>query len=111
MSQDVSTAAMLVIGDEILAGKVEENNLLALARTLRGLGILLKRASVVRDDVDAIAHEVAELSRGHDWLFTSGGVGPTHDDVTVEAVARAFGVRVVTSPHMTALLRAHYGRR
>jgi molybdenum cofactor synthesis domain-containing protein len=105
------TAAALVIGDEILSGKVEEANLPALARTLRGLGILLRRVVVVLDDVDTIAREVRELSKAHDWLFTSGGVGPTHDDVTVEAVARAFGVPVVSSPEMEDMIRRHYKER
>lgn len=105
------TAAALVIGNEILSGKVEEANLTALARTLRPLGILLRRVVVVMDDVETIAREVRELSGAHDWLFTSGGIGPTHDDVTVEAVACAFGVRVVSSPEMESMLRAHYKER
>ena len=105
------TAAVLVIGDEILSGKVEEANVAVLARTLRSLGVLLRRVVVVMDDIDAIVREVQELSKTHDWLFTSGGVGPTHDDVTVEAVAKAFGVRVVSSPEMEAMLRAHYKER
>jgi molybdenum cofactor synthesis domain-containing protein len=108
---DPATAAALVIGDEILSGKVEEANVVALARTLRGLGILLCRVTVVMDDVETISREVRELSSTHDWVFTSGGVGPTHDDVTIEAVAKAFGTRVVSSPQMEALLRAHYKDR
>jgi molybdenum cofactor synthesis domain-containing protein len=105
------TAAALVIGDEILSGKVHEANVPVLARALRELGVLLQRVVVVMDDVETIAREVRELSRAHDWLFTSGGVGPTHDDVTVEAVAKAFGVAVVSSPIMESMLRAHYQRR
>jgi molybdenum cofactor synthesis domain-containing protein len=105
------TAAVLVIGDEILSGKVEEANVASLARMLRGLGVLLRRVVIVMDDVETIAREVELLSRAHDWLFTSGGVGPTHDDVTVEAVAQAFGVRVVSSAEMEAMLRAHYRER
>jgi molybdenum cofactor synthesis domain-containing protein len=105
------TAAMIVIGDEILSGKVEEANVAVLARMLWSLGILLRRVVVVGDDVETIAHEVRALRVGHDWLFTSGGVGPTHDDVTVEAVAEALGVRVVSSPEMEAMLRAHYKER
>lgn len=105
------TAAALVIGNEILSGKVEEANVTALARTLRPLGVLLRRVVVVMDDVETIAREVVELSRAHDWLFTSGGIGPTHDDVTVEGVAHAFGVRVVSSPEMESMLRAHYKER
>jgi molybdenum cofactor synthesis domain-containing protein len=105
------TAAALVIGDEILSGKVEEANVPVLARALRGIGVLLRRVVVVMDDVETIAHEVRELARTHDWLFTSGGVGPTHDDVTIEGVAKAYGVRVVSSPKMEAMLRSHYEQR
>jgi molybdenum cofactor synthesis domain-containing protein len=105
---DLPTAAALIIGDEILSGKVDEANTGTLARLLRRLGVLLCRVVVVADDVDTIAREVRDLSSTHDWLFTSGGLGPTHDDVTVEAVARAFGTHVVSSPEMEVLLRAHY---
>jgi molybdenum cofactor synthesis domain-containing protein len=105
------SAAILVIGDEILSGKVDEANVAVLARSLRSLGILLRRVVVVMDDIDTIVREVRELSKSHDWLFTSGGVGPTHDDVTVEAVAKAFDVRVVSSPTMETMLRAHYKER
>ena len=104
-------AAVLVIGNEILSGKVDEANVGMLARALRDAGVLLRRVVVVMDDVEVIVREVRELAATHDWLFTSGGVGPTHDDVTIEAVARAFGVPVVSSPEMEAMLRAHYGER
>jgi molybdenum cofactor synthesis domain-containing protein len=110
-SPAAATAAALVIGNELLTGKVDEANVVVLARTLRGIGIVLRRVVMVLDDVDTIAREVRELSRSHDWLFTSGGVGPTHDDVTVEAVAKAFGVRVVSHPVMEAMIRAHYDSR
>jgi len=80
--------------DRALAAKVDEANVATLARTLRPLGVLLRRVVVVMDDIDSIVHEVRELSKAHDWLFTSGGIGPTHDDVTVEAVAKAFGESV-----------------
>ena len=105
------TAAALVIGNELLSGKVDEANLPVLARALRGLGVLLRRVVMVQDDARTIAREVQVLSAAHDWLFTSGGVGPTHDDVTIEAVAAAFGVAVVPSPQMEAMLREHYGAR
>lgn len=108
---DAKTAAALIIGNELLSGKVEEANLAVLARALRQLGIELRRVVMVLDDVDEIAREVAALSAAHDWLFTSGGVGPTHDDVTISAVAQAFGVPVVTSPLMTEMLRDHYRER
>jgi molybdenum cofactor synthesis domain-containing protein len=102
---------MLVIGNEILSGKVAEANLGVLARSLRRLGVALLRVVMVLDDVETIAHEVRALSAAHDWLFTSGGVGPTHDDVTIEGVAKAFGVAVVTSHEMKAMLEAHYKDR
>jgi molybdopterin-biosynthesis enzyme MoeA-like protein len=105
------TAAALVIGNELLSGKVEEANVHVLARALWTLGIELRRVVLVLDDLDVIAREVAELARAHDWLFTSGGVGPTHDDVTVSGVARAFGVPVVEDPTLAKMLRDHYGDR
>ena len=71
-----STAAALVIGNELLSGKVEEANVHVLARTLRGLGVELRRVVVILDDIEEIAREVAALSAAHDWVFTSGGVGP-----------------------------------
>jgi len=102
---------MLVIGNELLTGKVGEANLVVLARSVRNLGIVLRRVVMVLDDIDTIARDVRELSSAHDWLFTSGGVGPTHDDVTIEAVAKAFGVPVVVSEPMKAMLEAHYKER
>ncbi len=82
-----------------------------LARALRELGIELQRVVMVLDDIEVIAREVKVLSEGHDWVFTSGGVGPTHDDVTVHAVARAFGVRVIEDPTLASMLRDHYRER
>lgn len=100
-----------MIGNELLSGKVEEANVHVLARTLRGLGIELRRVVVILDDVDEIAREVLALSKAHDWLFTSGGVGPTHDDVTVMGVAKAFGVEAVEDPTLASMLREHYKER
>jgi molybdenum cofactor synthesis domain-containing protein len=105
------TAAALIVGNEILSGKTHESNLVVLARALRALGILLRRVVFVADDVEAIAREVRELSRDHDLVFTSGGVGPTHDDVTTEAVARAFDARILMNPTLEAFLRGCYGKR
>src|SRR5438876_153397 len=105
------TAAVLVIGNELLSGRVEDANVAVLARALRDLGVELRRVVMVQDDIPTIAREVKELAKTHDWLFTSGGVGPTHDDVTIEAVAEAFGVGVVTSPLMEKMLRDHYQER
>ena len=106
-----ASAAALVIGNELLSGKVEEANVVVLARTLRGLGVELRRVVVILDDIDEIAREVKALSKSHDWVFTSGGVGPTHDDVTVEGVAKAFGVAAVEHPFLAKQLRDHYKER
>jgi len=105
------TAAALVIGNELLSGKVDEGNVGVLARALRGVGVAMSRVVMVPDDVAIIAREVRALSSSHDWLFTSGGVGPTHDDVTIEAVALAFGVPVVADPTLETLIAGHFGAR
>jgi molybdenum cofactor synthesis domain-containing protein len=105
------TAAALVIGNEILTGKVAEANVLVLARELFGLGIELRRIVVCPDEVDTIAADLRALSDSHDVVVTSGGVGPTHDDVTIKAVAQAFGVRIVRAEAYTTLLRDYYGER
>lgn len=104
-------AAALVVGNEILSGKVEEANLAPLARFLRGHGVEFSRAEFVLDEIETIAEATQKLAAAHDWVFTSGGVGPTHDDVTIEAVARAFGVGVHTHPELRAMLVHHYGER
>jgi molybdenum cofactor synthesis domain-containing protein len=105
------TAAVLLIGNELLTGKVQDENLFVLAKTLGQLGIRVRRVITIPDEVDVIAAEVKSLSEKHGVVFTSGGVGPTHDDLTVEGVARAFGVAVVESPAMAAMLRGHYRER
>jgi len=105
------TAAVLLVGNELLSGKVAEANLFELARTLRALGIRLERALVLEDDLPVLTREIATLSANHDVVFTSGGVGPTHDDVTVEAVARAFGSEPTLDPTFAALIRGAYGER
>ena len=105
------TAAALVIGNELLSGKVQEANLLVLSRELRALGVRLRRVVMIEDDIDEIAREVKALSSTHDWLFTSGGVGPTHDDVTLAAVAKAFDVAIERRDELASLLRGFYGDR
>jgi len=111
MTTPPRTAAALVIGNEILSGKIEDANVAYLARELRELGVSLQRVVVVPDEVDTIARDVRALSETHDVVFTTGGVGPTHDDVTIEALAKAFGRRVVRAPEFEALLRELYGSR
>jgi molybdenum cofactor synthesis domain-containing protein len=103
------TAAALIIGNEILSGKVAEQNVYVMARELFALGVELRRIVVCPDEIPVIVRDVRELSSGHDVLITSGGVGPTHDDVTIKAVAQAFDVPVVRAPSYEELLREHYG--
>jgi molybdenum cofactor synthesis domain-containing protein len=105
------TAAILLIGNEILSGKIQDANAAYLCRELRALGVDVRRISVIPDEVDTIAAEIAAQSRDHDVVFTSGGVGPTHDDVTIEGAARAMGVKVVRDPGLAAMLRQYYGDR
>jgi molybdenum cofactor synthesis domain-containing protein len=107
----VESAAALVIGDEILSGQIADQNVAPLAKTLRAMGVTLRTVAVVPDDVDFIAHEVDRLRAQADVVFTSGGVGPTHDDVSVLGVARALGCRVVESEELVALLTGVYGER
>lgn len=107
----VSTAAALIIGAELLSGKIRDENLHALAGTLRALGISLQRVVFCPDDKEEIAKEVRDLKRRVDVVFTSGGVGPTHDDVTIAGVAAALGVAVETNVELEALLRKIYGDR
>ena len=105
------TAAMLVIGDEILSGRTRDANMHHLATELTHFGIDLKEVRVVSDDPDAIAQAVKTLSQRHDHLFTSGGIGPTHDDITADNVARAFGRPIDIRDDARAILQAHYDRQ
>jgi len=109
LSTLVETAAFLAIGNELLSGKVVEANLAPLAVTLRALGIQLSTAEILLDDVPTLARAIARLSAAHGVLITSGGVGPTHDDVTMEAVAQAFGRKVVREPTLVELVRQTFG--
>ncbi|PQO24243.1 competence/damage-inducible protein A [Rhodobacteraceae bacterium WD3A24] len=102
------TAAMLVIGDEILSGRTRDANMYHLAGELTRHGIDLREVRVVSDDHDAIIAAVNALRAEHDHLFTSGGIGPTHDDITADAVAAAFGVPIDVRDDARALLAAHY---
>jgi len=104
------TAAMLVIGDEILSGRTRDTNTNFLANALTDRGIRLMEARVVADDHAAIVAAVNALRSTWDHVFTSGGIGPTHDDITADAVAAAFGARISHRPDAMALLAAHYER-
>jgi molybdenum cofactor synthesis domain-containing protein len=102
------TAGIILVGNEILSGKIVDANASYLCHELRALGVEVRRITVIPDEVDLIATEVARFGADYDVVFTSGGVGPTHDDVTIEGVARAAGVPVIRHPALVALLRGHY---
>ena len=104
------TAAMLVIGDEILSGRTRDANMYHLAGSLTEAGITLAEVRIVSDDTDAIVAAVNALRAEFDHVFTSGGIGPTHDDITAEAIALAFGVAITIREDARALLQAHYDR-
>jgi FAD synthetase len=103
------TAALIVIGNEILSGKVADTNSAFLAGELRALGVSLRRVLVIPDEVDVIADAVRTLQPAFDVVFTSGGVSPTHDDVTIEGVARGLGRAVERHPHLEQKLREYFG--
>ena len=105
------TAAMIVIGDEILSGRTRDSNMNHLAKELTKVGIDLREARVVSDDRDAIIGAITELRDKVDHVFTSGGIGPTHDDITADCVAAAFGVSIDIREDAYALLAAHYERQ
>jgi molybdenum cofactor synthesis domain-containing protein len=108
MSEASPTAAVLVIGDEILSGRTKDKNLGTIADFLNALGIDLKEARVVGDDEAAIVAAVNDLRSRYTYLFTTGGIGPTHDDITADAVAKAFGVPIDHDPEAVALLTAFF---
>ncbi len=103
------TAAILLIGDELLSGKVADENARFLIGELRELGVALRRVVIIPDDLATIAREVRALSDAHTHVITSGGVGPTHDDLTMAGVAAAFDMKLQRHPRLEALLRMYYG--
>lgn len=103
------TAAALLIGDELLSGRTQDANLKTIAQFIAPLGVQLKEARVVSDDPEAIAGAVNALRASYDYVFTTGGIGPTHDDKTADAVAQAFGVSIAVREDAKAILIAHYG--
>jgi molybdenum cofactor synthesis domain-containing protein len=105
------TAALVVIGDEILSGRTQDKNVAQLATWLNEQGIRLAEVRIVPDDLDRIGETVNALRPSHDYLFTTGGIGPTHDDITVDAIAAAFGVPVIVHPQARAILEDYYRDR
>ncbi|MEM6786336.1 MAG: molybdopterin-binding protein [Myxococcota bacterium] len=104
----IPRAAALIIGNELLSGKIADANVVVLARTLRACGWRLDRVLVIPDELDLIAREVRQLSEDFDAVFTSGGVGPTHDDLTVDAVAQAFGVEAAPVAALEQMIQSRY---
>ncbi len=105
------TAALIVVGDEILSGRTHDKNIAQVATWLGVQGIRLREVRVVPDDMAAIIEAVNALRARNDYLFTTGGIGPTHDDITVDAVAEALGVAVVIHPEAEAMLTRYYETR
>lgn len=104
------TAAILIIGDEILSGRTRDSNMHHLANALAGAGIDLREVRMISDDHQAIVAAINALRGAYDHVFTSGGIGPTHDDITAEAVAAAFGAPITIRKDAYDLLAAHYAR-
>src|SRR6185436_17286263 len=99
---------IIVIGNGILSGKTRDENSVVLAQELRTLGVDVRKISVIPDDLQTIATEVRDSSVAHDYVFTTGGVGPTHDDLTMHGIAGAFGQNVTRNPELEAALRGYY---
>lgn len=110
-SASVVTAAMLAIGDELLSGRTKDKNIGHLADMLTMVGIDLREVRIVADDEEAIVEAVNGLRGRYNHVFTSGGIGPTHDDITADAMSKAFGVACVHDPRAMELLGAMYQRR
>ncbi len=109
--QKVWTAALVVIGDEILSGRTEDRNVARVAIWLNRQGIRLAEVRVVPDDEQRIVEAVNTLRKAHDYLFTTGGIGPTHDDITIDSIAAAFDVPVVVHPEARRILEDYYRER
>ena len=104
-SSRIVTAAILVIGDEILSGRTKDKNIGYIAEYLTKIGIDLREVRVVADDEGAIVEGLNALRSRNDYVFTTGGIGPTHDDITAECVAKAFGVPIDYDPRAVAIMK------
>ena len=110
-SADIITAAILVIGDEILSGRTKDKNIGWIADHLTAIGIQLKEVRVVPDEEDEIVVSLNALRAKFTYVFTTGGIGPTHDDITSDCVAKAFGVNIDVDPRALALMKPYYDKR
>jgi len=111
MTERIYTAAVIVIGNEVLSGRVQDANVNFLALRLKEQGIRLKEVRIIPDVERTIVETVNVLRDAHDYVFTTGGIGPTHDDITAQSVAAAFGVALEKNPHAVRLLEEYYGDR
>ena len=109
--QRIWTAGLVVIGDEILSGRTQDRNIAQIGTWLNVQGIRLREVRVVGDTEEAIVEAVNAMRSAYDYCFTTGGIGPTHDDITVDAIAAAFGVPVVIHPEARQLLEEYYATR
>ena len=107
-SNRIWTAALVVIGDEILSGRTQDKNVAQVAKWLNVQGIRLSEVRVVADVEDRIVEAVNAMRGAHDYCFTTGGIGPTHDDITVDAIAKALGVEVIVHPEAREILERYY---
>lgn len=105
----MKTAAMIVIGDEVLSGRTRDANMNTLAKIMNDHGIVLREARFIPDDEDIIVSTINEMRMGIDYVFTSGGIGPTHDDITASAVAKAFNVDISIRDDAREILENFYG--
>ena len=108
MTDRIYTAGLVVIGDEILSGRTHDKNIAQVASWLQVQGIRLSEVRVVPDVIERIVEAVNALREAYDYLFTTGGIGPTHDDISVDAVSRALGVPVIVHPEARAILERYY---
>lgn len=112
MTHDVAvTAGLLVIGDEILSGRTKDKNIGTIAEHLTAIGIALREVRVVADVEDEIVEAVNALRHRYTYVFTTGGIGPTHDDITADAIAKAFGVTIDVDPRAVAIMKPAYEKR
>jgi molybdenum cofactor synthesis domain-containing protein len=110
-SQKPVTACLVIIGNEILSGRTQDINLNYLAKGLGEVGVQMREARVIPDVPETIVATINEVRANYDYVFTTGGIGPTHDDITAECIAAAFGVKLILHPEAKRLLEAHYAAR